>query len=128
MTGNGKPRLSVFKGREAKLNRTILLILAQESSLNIWRVYKRVREVRGLRHTRYRVVNRRMKDLEHEGYIEVCGQKETPQGLKANLYQLTVKTYLAFLLGTVSLDTLIQQANDADAITLLAALSSVIRF
>jgi hypothetical protein len=30
MTKNGKPRLSVFKGREAKLNKVIFWILAQE--------------------------------------------------------------------------------------------------
>ncbi len=124
MTGNGKPRLSVFKGIEARLNRIILLILGRECCLNIWQVYKRVRETRGFRHLRYHVINRRIRDLEQEGFIEVTMVKETPQGQKVKYYQPTTKTYLAFLLDAINLDQLIQSANNTDIITLLAALSA----
>jgi DNA-binding PadR family transcriptional regulator len=125
MTGNGKPRLSVFKGREARLNRIILLILGRECCLNIWQVYKRVRETRGFRHTRYHVINRRIRDLEQEGFIEVTMVKETPQDKKVKFYQPTTKTHLAFLLDAINLDQLIQSANNTDTITLLAALSAI---
>ncbi len=124
MTGNGKPGLSVFKGREARLNRMILLFLCRECCLNIWQVYKRVRETRGFRHLRYHVINRRIRDLEQEGFIEVTTVRETPQGQKVKYFQPTTKTYLAFLLDAVDLDQLIQSANKTDIITLLAALST----
>jgi len=82
MTQNGKPKLSLFKGREARLNKIILLILCRECRLNVWQVYKRVRENRGFRHLRYHVINRRIRDLEQEGFIEVTIVKKTPQGQK----------------------------------------------
>ena len=123
MTRNEKPRLSVFKGREARLNRMILLFLCRECCLNIWQVYKSVRETRGFRHLRYHVINRRIRDLEQEGFIEVTTIKETPQGQKVKYYQSTTKTYLAFLLDAINLDLLIQSANNTDIIILLAALS-----
>ena len=124
MTRNGKTQLSVFKGREARLNRMILLFLCRECCLNIWQVYKRVRETRGFRHLRYHVINRRIRDLEQGGFIEVTMVKETPQGQKVKYYQPTTKTYLTFLLDAVNLDQLIQSANNTDIITLLAALSA----
>jgi len=125
MTQNGKPKLSLFKGREARLNKIILLILCRECRLNVWQVYKRVRENRGFRHFRYHVINRRIRDLEQEGFIEVTMVKETPQGQKIKYYQPTTKTYLAFLLDTINLDQLIQSANNTDIITLLAALTGI---
>ncbi len=124
MTRNGKPGLSVFKGREARLNRMILLFLCKECCLNIWQVYKRVRETRGFRHLRYHVINRRIRDLEQEGFIEVTTVREMPQGQKVKFFQPTTKTYLAFLLDIINFDQLIQSANNTDIITLLAALSA----
>ncbi len=123
MTGNGKPRLSLFKGREARLHRIILLILDRECCLNIWQVYKSVREIRGFRHLRYHVVNRRIRDLEQKRFIEVAKEKDSLQGQKVKYYQATTKAYLAFLLNAINLDQLLQSANDTDIITLLAALS-----
>jgi len=124
MKRNEKSKLSLFKGREARLNKIILLILGRECCLNIWQVYKRVSETRGFRHTRYHVINRRIRDLEQEGFIEVTMVKETPQGQKVKYYQPTTKTHLAFLLNTINLDQLIQSANNTEIITLLAALSA----
>ncbi|MBS7615539.1 hypothetical protein KEJ18_07435 [Candidatus Bathyarchaeota archaeon] len=72
MARNGKSRLSVSKGREARLNRTVLLILGQEGPLSIRQVYKKAREHKELSQVRYRVVNRRMKALEQQGYIELA--------------------------------------------------------
>jgi DNA-binding PadR family transcriptional regulator len=123
MKRNEKSKLSLFKGREARLNRIILLILGRECCLNIWQVYKRIRETRGFRHTRYHVINRRIRDLEQEGFIEVTMVRVTPQGQKVKFYQPTTKTHLAFLLNAINLDQLIQSANNTDIITLLAALS-----
>ena len=122
MRKNGKPVVSVFKGREAKLNRAILLILAQESPLNIRQVFKRVRAHMDLRHTRYRVVNRRMKHLEIEGYIEQVRTEKTLQGFVAKLCQPTFRAYLAFALNCINLDEFVKSARESDIIAVLAAL------
>jgi hypothetical protein len=62
--------ISVFKGREAKLNKAIFLILAKESPLNIRQIYKKVRAQKNLEGSRYRVINRRIKALEEEDYLK----------------------------------------------------------
>jgi len=121
-----KPRISVFKGREAKLNKAILLILAEESPLNISQVYKKVRTHKDLQHTRYRVVNRRMKALEKEGYIEQVRTMKTPQGFVAKLYQSTPRAYLAFVLNAINFDMLIQSAEQSDIVILLATFLNAI--
>ena len=125
MTGNGKPRLSVFKGREAKLNRDILQVLSLESSLNIRQVYKKVRTHKGLEHTQYRVVNRRIKILEKEGYVKLIKIKKTPQGLIAKHYEPTTKTYFVLALEAVDFDAFIQLAEETELTTLLAAIISI---
>ena len=120
MAGNGKPRLSVFKGREAKLNRAVLLILSQESPLSIRQVHKKVRTYRGLNHTRYRVVNRRMKSLEEEGYIERVRTEKIQQGFIAKLYQMTLRAYLAFALDCTDINELILSAEESHITSILA--------
>jgi len=128
MTRNEKSKLSIFKGREARLNRIILFIFGRECCLNIWQVYKKIRETRGFQHLRYHVINRRIRDLEQKGFIEVTTIREMPQGQKVKYFQPTSKTYLVFLLDLIDFDQLIQQTNDEDAVTLLAALSGAFRY
>jgi DNA-binding Lrp family transcriptional regulator len=125
MTGNGKPKLSVFKGREAKLNRAVLLVLAQESPLSIRQVYKRVRACKGFRHTRYRVVNRRMKSLENEGYIEHVATEKRPQGFVARICQPTTKAYVALALEAVNFNALIGSTKEDKLTALLATILDI---
>jgi hypothetical protein len=122
MTQNGKLKLSVFKGREAKLNRAILLILARESPLNMRQVYKRVRTYKDLSHTRYRVVNRRMKLLKDEGLLEQVRVEKMPQGFVAKLYQLNVRACLALTLEHIDLDEFIRSATESEVISVLTSL------
>ena len=122
LTGNGKPRLSVFKGREAKLNRAILIILAWESGLSIRQVCRKVRTLKGLEHTRYRVVNRRMKALQQECYLKLVEVKRTQQGFQANHYEPTTKAYLAIALESVDFEALIKSTKEAELGTLLATI------
>jgi DNA-binding Lrp family transcriptional regulator len=122
MARNGIPRLSVFKGREAKLNRAVLLILSQENPLSIRQIHKKVRTYRGLNHTRYRVVNRRMKSLEEEGYIERVRTEKMQQGFIAKLYQMTLRAYLAFALDCTDIDELVRSAKEPDITSILAVL------
>ena len=115
-------RLSVFKGREARLNKAIFHILALKSPQTIYEVSKEVKAQRGLKHTKYTNINRRVKVLEEYGYIKKVGTRKTQAGFQASLYQLTVRAYLAILFNRVNLDNLIQKANEESILAILAAI------
>jgi DNA-binding MarR family transcriptional regulator len=68
--------LSVFKGREAKLNRAIFKILIQQGPQTIYNVHKQIIKTRSLKHTRYANVNMRVRALEESGFVKKRGLKE----------------------------------------------------
>ena len=115
-------RLSVFKGREARLNKAIFHILALKSPQTIYEVSKEVKAQRGLKHTKYTNINRRVKVLEEYGYIKKVGTRKTQAGFQASLYQLTVRAYLAISFNRVNLDNLIKKANEESILAILAAI------
>jgi DNA-binding Lrp family transcriptional regulator len=124
--GKGKRksgRLSVFKGREARLNRAIFHIFALKGSLTIYDVHKEVKAQRELRQTRYANVNKRVRALEESGYIKKTGIKKTKAGFQASTYDLTTKAYLAILLNSINLDKLVTQVDEATASTILTAVT-----
>ena len=115
-------RLSVFKGREARLNKAIFHTLAHRSPLTIYEITKEVKDQRGLKHTKYTNVNRRARVLEEYGYIEKAGTRKTQAGFQAAIYQLTARAYLAILLNKVNMDNYIQKASEESALSMLATL------
>jgi DNA-binding Lrp family transcriptional regulator len=123
MARNGKLKLSVFKGREAKLNRAIFWVLAQDGPLTIYDVCKKVRIQRPLRYVRYSVVNRRVRSLEEVGYIEKTGPKKTLAGFEAQLYQITFRAYLAITVNQTNFNEFIEKAEED---RIISALSSFI--
>jgi len=112
-------RLSVFKGREARLNRAIFHTLALKSPLTIYDIHKETKNRRGLRYTRYASVNKRVKTLEESGFIRKVGLKKTKAGFQASMYELTTKAYLAILFNSLNLDNLLMRVDDAMAQTIL---------
>jgi DNA-binding MarR family transcriptional regulator len=68
-------RISVFKGRQAKLNKAIFHILALKGPLTIYDIHKEVKAQRGFRQTRYANVNKRVRALEESGYINKIHQE-----------------------------------------------------
>jgi len=112
-------RISVFKGREAKLNRAIFQILALKSPLTIYDIHKEVKARRGLRRTRYATVNKRVRSLEKSGYIKKIGLKKTKAGFEASTYELTARTYLVILLNSVNLEKLVMRVDEATALAML---------
>jgi DNA-binding MarR family transcriptional regulator len=115
-------RISVFKGREARLNRAIFHILALKGPLTIYDIHKEVKAQRGLRQTRYANVNKRVRALEESGYINKIGIKKTKAGCEASIYELTTKAYLAILLNSINLDELLMKVDEAMAQTVLATI------
>ena len=97
-------RIRVFKGREARLNKAIFWILAYESPLSIYEIWRKVRALRDFAYIRYHVVNRRVRALVEDGYVEKGGQRKTKTGFTIHLYKLSFKAYLAMILNTVDLN------------------------
>ena len=81
-------RLSVFKGREAKLNRAIFQVLALKDAQTIYDIHKHVRTFRGLKHTYYSNVNKRVRALQQKGYVKEVNIKSTKAGFEATEYEL----------------------------------------
>jgi hypothetical protein len=114
-------KISVFKGREARLNKAIFHILALKDPLTIYGIHKEAKAQRGLRQTRYASVNKRVRFLEESGYIKKMGIRKTKAGFQASIYELTTKAYLAILLNSISLNELLLKVDEATAQTVLAA-------
>jgi len=121
-----KPRLSVFTGRETKLNKAIFQVLATEGALTIYEINKKVRTYRSLRYIKYSVINRRVRNLTDKGYIETISARRTHAGLQAQLYQLTLRAYLAITLSKIDLNRFIEEASEKDIINALTSLTPIL--
>jgi hypothetical protein len=116
-------RLSVFKGREARLNHAIFQTISERGALTIYEAHKKIKSLRGLRHTKYTNVSRRVRALEESGYLDKAGVRNTQAGGQATLYQLTTRTQVALFLSRISPDTFIKEADEETLIAELAALA-----
>lgn len=114
----GTKKLSVFKGREAKLNRAIFQILLANQPKTIWEITKQITSRKGLKRTRYHTVNTRVRALENASFLRKAGAKETKAGGKATLYETTAKTLLALRFDSLSIDELIGELDESTAMKL----------
>jgi len=114
-------RISVFKGREARLNFAVFQVLALKGPQTIYDIHRELKTRRGLRHVRYASVNKRVRSLEESGYVKKIGVKKTKAGFKASIYELTARAYLAILLNSINLDELLMLVDDAMAQTILGS-------
>ena len=89
--------LAVFKGREAKLNRAILHILARQGPQTIYDIHRQVNFSKGLKRSRYANVNLRVRALNERGYLIKTGLKGTKAGFKATLFETTTKAHIALV-------------------------------
>lgn len=107
--------LSVFKGREAKLNRTIFQTLTAKGPQTIYDIHKHIRAVRELRNTRYASVNKRIKVLEESGYVKKAPVRKTKSGFQTTIYESTIRARLGMLLDTTRLEDLIMHVDEEAA-------------
>ncbi len=112
-------KISVFKGREAKLNHAIFHVLALKGPLTIYNIYKEVRTQRRLRYVRYASANKRVRSLAESGYVRKIGVKRTKAGFKSSIYELTPKAYLAILFNSVNLEALLMRMDETEASVIL---------
>jgi len=119
-------RISVFKGREARLNFAVFQVLALKGPQTIYDITKELKAQKGLRYIRYATVNKRIRLLKESGYINKIGIKKTKAGFEASIYELTARSYLAILLNSINLDKLVMRVDEATASMILAAITYTI--
>ncbi len=117
-------RLSIFKGREARLNKAIFWILARQDPLTIYDIWQKLRDQKDFAYIRYHIVNRRVRALEKQGYIDKSGERKTKTGFVAALYQSTARAYLTILIDKIDLGNFIEKAPDVSILTAIAAIVS----
>jgi DNA-binding PadR family transcriptional regulator len=115
-------RISIFTGREARLNKAIFWILAQQSPLTIYDTWRKLRVQRDFAYIPYNTVNRRVRALEEHGYVEKYGERKTKTGFTAKLYQLTIRAYLAILLDKIDVDNFIEKAPENSVLGAIATI------
>jgi len=115
-------RISVFKGRDARLNKAIFWILAQQSPLTIYDIWRKLRTQRDFAYIPYNTANRRVRALEEHGYIERSGERKTKTGFAAVLYQLSLRAYLAILMDKIDLDDFIGKAPESSILSVIEAI------
>jgi hypothetical protein len=118
-------RISVFKGREARLNRGIFQSLALKGAQTIYDIHKHVRTFRGLKYTYYGNVNKRVRALQQQGYLKEVNIKSTKAGFEATEYELTTRTYLALMLDSINLEDLLNRIDEDVASEILAAIATL---
>lgn len=113
--------LSVFKGREGKLNLAIFLILALSDPLPIKKLHKQLSNDPKLEGTYYSSLTKRLHCLVDEEYLI-----ENKVGRQAATYQLTNKALLAMFLDANSMQEILDKASEKKrAFLLLALVNSV---
>ena len=116
-------KLSVFKGREARLSRAMFQVLAKEEPQTTRALRKRIIQIKGLKDTSYSTVNKRVRSLEQKGFIRKVVVKERLGGI-TNYYELRPKAYLAKFFDSTTIEDLVEQTNDKTALTMLGTLIS----
>jgi len=113
-------RINIFKGREARLNKAVFWILAQKAPLTVYDIWRELRSQSDFTYIRYHIVNRRVRTLKEQGFIEKVGERETKTGFKAPLYQLAAGAYLAVVLEKIDINKFLTNASQEDILTALA--------
>ena len=98
-------------------------MIAERGALTIYEAHKQIKTLRGLRHTKYTNVSRRVRALEESGYLDKAGIRDTQAGGQATLYQLTTRAQVALFLSQISPDAFIKEADEETLIAQLAALT-----
>jgi hypothetical protein len=111
--------LSIFKGREARLNKAIFHILTLKGSQTVTALLKEIRTQRGLTNTRYGVLRRRVQALQKQDYLMKVGAKKTRWGYDSPLYDLTPRAELAMTLSKTDLDKFVKEADYHQLISIL---------
>jgi hypothetical protein len=117
-------KLSIFKGKEAKLNRAIFQVLSNKSPLTRYDILKNVTSLRGFRHKKYAVIDSRIKALQKQDRLKIVGQRKTKQGGETDLYALCERTKLEIVLDSIGIEKWLSQLDEKSASFILKIINS----
>jgi hypothetical protein len=104
--------LKVFSGKEATLNRDILLILHfSKQPLAKYDIYLKIRSIKGLKHFVSKTVYRRMDALSSDIWTTQKGNRLAKVQGESILYGLTLKGRAALKLDEKSIEKFLQTAT-----------------
>ena len=104
-------RISVFKGRKAKLNHAIFQTLTRKSPQTTWDMFKQLKKQKDMTKLRYWVLIQRVRALQELDYLMKVGETKTMLGTETALYQLTPRAELAITLDQVDLNHFLKKAD-----------------
>jgi len=117
-------KLSVFKGREAKLNHAIIRALSVKEPQTTHQLFNKIIRFKELKDTSYSTLNKRVRCLEQSGYLKKALVKQRVGGV-SNYYELRPKIYLAQFLASNDIFKLLEHADDQLSLTFLATFLKV---
>ena len=117
--------LSVFKGKEAKLNRAIFQVLAAKGGKTVYDIHKQIRLGKKLKGTHYANVNKRVKALEQANYLKKVDQQTTKAGFQTTIYDISPKAYVALALNALNIEDLLDALEEDWANEILAFLAKL---
>jgi hypothetical protein len=109
--GKGTP-LKVFSGKEAALNRVILLILFSSKSLAKYDMFLQIKRIKGWRHVDSRTVYNRVEALEGQGWLSQKGSRLTKPGWPTELYEITLRGKVALKLDEKNIEDFIKASSE----------------
>jgi len=121
----GTLRLSVFSGREAKLNYAIFQVLSKKSPQTAWDIFSQFRKQKDLSNLKYWVLIRRIKNLFESDYLMKVGETKTMPGTETGLYHLSPRAELAIALDQIDLDKFINEAGVHRILSVLEAFQNL---
>ena len=89
----------------------------------IWDIFRQVTSIKGMKRTKYAVVNSRVKDLEDGNYLMKAGIRDTKQGNKTVLFRTTAKAKLALALSSKKIDDFLNEIDEEAASKILLILT-----
>ena len=105
-------RLEVFSGKEARLNRVILLILCSGQLLTKYDLFLKIKSMKGFRHRDSKTVYRRIDALAQDGWITQKGTRPAKVQGDSILHELTLKGKAALKLDEKSIEEFLKTATD----------------
>ena len=81
-------------------------------------------KIRGFKRTKYAVINTRIKTLEEKGYLNKTGERDTKQGGKTTLYELSARAKLAIAINSQTIDDMLTQLDEKSASIILKTIQS----
>jgi DNA-binding PadR family transcriptional regulator len=116
-------RLEVFSGKQATLNRVILLLL-EKKTMTKYDAYLEIKRMKGFRHRSSKTVYRCMDALNSEGWIALAGARPGKVQGESMLYELTLKGKAALKLREASVEDFLKTATKEQLIIFINLLRS----